>query len=87
MITLADAVVDPGTVVIHAPNATLANATVVGSRRPVRFAPGTDCPIAAVAITGRVVLVGGVVVREVQAVGGQRHGPGIGEYCLRVGHS
>lgn len=84
MIALADAVVDPGTVVIHAPNATLADATVVSSWWPVRLASGADCPIAAVAITGRVVLIGGVVVREVQAVCGQWHRSRIGEYCLRV---
>jgi len=73
--------------VIHAPDAPLADATMVGARRPVRFAAGAHGPFAAVSITGRrIVFVGRVQVGEVQTVGGQRHSAWIGEHGLGVGH-
>jgi len=73
--------------VIHAPDAPLADATMVGTRWPVGFAAGAHGPLAAVTISGRrIVLVGGVQVGEVQSVGGQGHSARIGEHGLGMGH-
>lgn len=72
---------------IHATDAALADATVVGSWRTVGLTPGAHGPFAAVAIARWIdLVVGGVQVGEVQAVGGQGHYPGIGKHGLGMRH-
>lgn len=89
LIALAHAIVYPRTVMIHATYATLADATMMGTRWPIGLAASADGPLATVSIAGigfRTICCG-VQVREVQAIGGKWHNAGIGEDCLQMRHA
>lgn len=88
MIALANAVVDPRTMMIHAAYAALADATMMSPRWAIGLAAGAYSPFAAVSIAGIVfrTVCRGVQVGEVQAICGKWHNARIGENCLQMRH-
>ena len=89
LVGLADAIVDPRTVVVHSSDAASTNPTMVSSWRPVHFTPCADRPVLLRGrgrVQARVLAPLGMVIAEVDPIRRQRHDPGVGEHGSRMGH-
>jgi len=89
LIALANAIVDPWTMMIHTTYATLTNAAMMSSWWSICLTASADSPFTAMTIAGIMfsAIVGSVKVGEVQTVSGEWHNAWIGENCLQVGHA